>query len=145
MCYQQIFDADGDGSQDEETLFALSGEFLEAARVLQATPPTRIGYSSVIYYLLGHSAELMLKAFLYKHGQTIIDLRRLNHDLRKLASRAREAGLTDRVQLDQILCLGAAYKEKVFEYRVKRRNAFPSLDLLTKEIERLQSVVFDKL
>lgn len=145
MCFQQIFDAEGDGSQDDGTLFSLSGEFLEAARVLQATPPVRIGYSSATYYLLGHSAELMLKAFLHKHGQTISDLRRLNHDLEKLASLAREAGLPERVQIDQILHLAAAYKEKSFEYRTRKRKTFPSLDLLTEEIERLQSAVFDRL
>ncbi|MEF8708470.1 MAG: hypothetical protein V5B38_06160 [Candidatus Accumulibacter propinquus] len=145
MCCQQIFDAEGDGSQDDGTLFSLSGEFLEAARVLQATPPVRTGYSSATYYLLGHSAELMLKAFLHKHGQTISNLRKVNHDLEKLASLAREAGLPKKVQLDQILNLAGAYKEKSFEYRTRKRKTFPSLDLLTVEIERLQSAVFDRL
>jgi hypothetical protein len=145
MCYKQIFDAEGDGSQDDGTLFSLSGEFLEAARVLLATPPVRVGYSSATYYLLGHSAELMLKAFLCKHGQTISDLRKLNHDLEKLASRARDAGLPEKVQLDQILHLAAAYKEKSIEYRTRKRKTFPSLDLLTEEIESLQSAVFDRL
>lgn len=145
MCCQQIFDAEGDGSQDDDTLFSLSGEFFEAARVLQATPPVRVGYSSATYYLLGHSVELMLKAFLYKHGQAISDLKKLNHDLEKLVSQARKAGLPERVQLDQTLCLAAAYNEKSFEYRTKKRKTFPSLDLLTGEIERLQSAVSDKL
>lgn len=143
MCYQKIFDAEGDGSQDDGTLYSLSGEFLEAARVLQATPPVRIGYSSATYYLLGHAAELMLKAFLYKHGQSINDLRKFNHDLEKLASRAREVGLPEKVQLDQILLLAAAYKEKSFEYRTKKSKAIPSLELLAEEIENLQSTVFD--
>jgi len=145
MSYQQIFDEEGDGSQDDGTLFSLSGEFLEAARVLQATPPVRINYSSATYYLLGHSAELMLKAFLYKHGQTISDLRKINHDLEKLAARAREKGLPEKVQLTQTLHLAGTYKEKSLEYRTRRRATFPSLDLLTEEIEKLQSAVFDKL
>ncbi len=145
MCYQKIFDAEGDGSQDDGTLFSLSGEFLEAARVLQATLPVRIGYSSAIYYLLGHAAELMLKAFLYKHGQSINDLKKINHDLGKLASRAREVGLPETVQLDQLLLLAAAYKEKSFEYRTRKRKTFPSLDLLAEEIRKLQSAVFDRL
>jgi len=46
MCYSEIFDAVGDGSQDDGTLYSLSDEFLEAARVLQATPPTRVNFSS---------------------------------------------------------------------------------------------------
>lgn len=132
MFDQQIFDAEGDGSQDVNTLFSLSGEFLAAAQVLLAAPRGRVGYSSATYYLLGHSAELMLKAFLCKHGQTINDLRKLNHDLRKLAARARDAGLPERVPLDQILRLAAAYKEKSFEYRRNKNQTFPSLDLLRK-------------
>jgi len=145
MDVSEIFEAEGDGSQDDGTLFSLSDEFLEAAKILQETPPVRVGYWSATYYLLGHSAELMLKAFLYKHGQTISDLRKLNHDLEILASRAREAGLPEKVQLDQILRLAGAYKEKSFEYRTRKRKTFPSLDLLTVEIERLQSAVFDRL
>jgi len=145
MCYQQLFDAEGDRSQDDGTLFSLSGEFLEAARVLQATPHVRIGCSSATYYLLGHSAELMLKAYLYKHGQTISDLKKLNHDLGRLASCAKEAGLSEKVQLVQVLLLAGAYKEKSFEYRTRKSKKLPSLDLLTVEIERLQSAVFDRL
>lgn len=87
----------------------------------------------------------MLKAYLYDHGQTISELKRLNHDLEKLASHAREAGLPDKVLLDQILHLASAYKEKSFEYRTRRQRTFPSIDLLTDEIDRLQSAVFDRL
>ncbi len=145
MCYQQIFDAEGDGSQDDGTLFSLSAEFLEAALVLHATPPVRVKYSSATYYLLGHSAELMLKAFLYKHGQTINGLRTINHDLEKLASLAREKGLPDRVQLTQVCHLAGAYKDKSFEYRTRTRKTFPNLDLLIQEVKALQSAVFDKL
>lgn len=145
MSYQQTVDAEGDGSQDDGTLFSLSSEFFEAARALLATPPSRVVYSSAAYYLLAHSAELMLKAYLYKHGETIRDLKKLGHDVEKLASRAREAGLPDKVLLDQILHLAAAYREKSFGYRTRRRRTFPSLDLLTEEIDRLQSAVFESL
>lgn len=145
MCYQQIFDAEGDGSQDEDTLFSLSIEFLVAAQVLQATPPVRIGYWSPTYYLLGHSAELMLKAFLCKHGQTISNLRGINHDLKKLVFLARDAGLPEKVQLDQILLLAAVYMKKELEYRTRKEKKFPGLDLLIEEIKKLQSAVSDKL
>jgi hypothetical protein len=145
VCYSKIFDAVGDGSQDDRTLYSLSDEFLEAARVLQATPPTRVNYSSATYYLLGHAAELMLKAYLYKHGQTITDLKKINHDLKKLSSLARAKGLPEKVQLDQIDLLADTYNEKGFEYRTKKRKTLPSLDHLTEEIEKLQSAVFDRL
>lgn len=143
MCCQEIFDAEGDGSQDDGTLFSLSCEFLEAARVLQATPPVRIGYWSATYYLLGHAAELMLKAFLYKRGKKIGDLKKINHDLEKLVSLSRELGLPETVQLNQILDLAGTYKEKGFEYRTRDRKTFASIDLLADEIKKLQSAVFD--
>lgn len=145
MSNQQTFNAKGDGSQDDSTLFSLSDEFLEAARVLQATPPVRVSYWSPTYYLLGHAAELLLKAFLYKHGLSIRELKKINHDLVKLASRARALGLPEKVHLTQIGYLADTYKEKSFEYRTKATNTFPCLDLLTEEIEMLQSAVFDKL
>ena len=145
MCYSKIFNAVGDGSQDDGTLYSLSDEFLEAARVLQATLPTRVNYSSATYYLLGHAAELMLKAFLCKHGQTMSDLRKINHDLKKLSSLARAKGLHEEVQLVQIDLLADSYNEKSFEYRTRKKKTFPSLDHLTEEIENLQSAVFDRL
>jgi hypothetical protein len=139
------FDVDGDGSQDAGTFFSLSGEFLEAARVLQARPRGRIGYSSAIYYLLGHSAELLLKAFLYKHGRTIKALKTDGHDLQKLAFLARGADLPETVKLEQTLRLSATYRDKDLEYRTRKGKRFPALSLLTEEIGKLQSAVFDKL
>ena len=145
MDISEIFEAKGDGSEDDCTLLSLSDEFLEAARVLQETPPIRVNYWSATYYLLGHSAELMLKAYLYKHGQTINDLRKINHDLEKLVTRAREKGLPEKVKLNHVLHLAGAYNDKSFEYRTRKKKSFPPLDLLTEEIERLQSAVFDRL
>jgi len=143
MAAHQIFDAEGDGSQDEGTLFSLSDEFLEAARVLQATPPIRVKYSAAVYYLLGHSVELMLKAFLYKCGVPVGELRKLNHDLRKVVARARDKGLPETICLEQTLQLADAYKDKSFEYRTRTKKSFPAVDLLTEEIESLQSVIFE--
>ena len=140
-----IFDTKGDGSEDDGTLYALSSEFMDAAIVLQKTPPVRVNYSSVAYYLLGHSAELMLKAFLYKNGKTIDDLIKISHDLEKLVSLVRENGLPEIVQLNQIRHLAVAYKDKSFEYRTKNKKSFPPIDILIEEIERLQAAVFDKL
>lgn len=145
MNISEIFEAEGDGSQDDGTLFSLSDEFLEAARILQETPPVRVGYWSATYYLLGHSAELMLKAFLFKHGLSIKDLKKINHDLEKLATLAREKGLPEKVGLIHVLHLAATYKDKGFEYRTRKKLTFPPIDLLTQEIKVLQSAVFDRL
>jgi hypothetical protein len=145
MNISEIFEAEGDGSQDDGTLFSLSDEFLEAAKILQETPPVRVGYWSATYYLLGHSAELMLKAFLFKHGLSIKDLKKINHDLEKLATLARENRLPEKVGLIHVLHLAATYKDKGFEYRTRKKLTFPPIDLLTQEIKVLQSAVFDRL
>lgn len=145
MNISEIFEAEGDGSQDDGTLYSLSDEFLEAARVLQATPPVRVGCSSATYYLLGHSAELMLKAFLFKHGVSIDELKKIGHDLKELVCCAKKKGLPEKVHLQQILALADTYEGKTLEYRTRKRKTFPSLDLLTKEIEGLQSAVFDRI
>lgn len=138
-----IFNAEGDGGENDGTLFSLSLEFLEAARVLQEVPSTRIGFSLPTYYLLAHSAELMLKAFLHKREIAISDLKKIGHDLEILVDRAKGKGLPENVNFQQILQLADAYKCKNFEYRKHKRETFLSLDLLTKEIETLKSVIFD--
>lgn len=140
-----IFEACGDGSQDEGSLYSLSGEFLEAARLLRATPPTRTNFSLVIYYLAGHAAELMLKAFLYRQAMSVSQLKILGHDLEKLVMQAREKGLSDKAMLPNIRQLASAYMNKDFEYRKRAKRTFPDLDLLIEEVNNLQSVVFDNI
>ena len=143
--YAKIFEAEGDGSQDDGTLYSLSDEFLEAAVVLQNTPPIRVNYSSATYYLLGHSAELMLKAFLYSHGVTIPELKKMGHDLEKLATASTEKGLHKTVSLNQIRQLAETYRDKSLEYRERKKKTFPNLELLTEEIKALQAVVFGRV
>lgn len=87
----------------------------------------------------------MLKAFLFKHGLSLKELKKINHDLEKLATLARENGLHEKVCLIHVLHFAATYKDKEFEYRTRKKKTFPPIDLLTKEIKVLQAVVFDKL
>ena len=130
--------------EDEATLYSLSSEFLEAATVLSNTPPTRMGYSLVTYYLAGHAAELMLKSLLFKHGDSIEVLtKRYGHDLKLLLRRARLKGLPVTVSTEHIQSFASAYTRKRTEYRRKRPLRLPPLDLLLLEIKRLQSHVFN--
>lgn len=132
--------------QDEDTLFSLSSEFLEAATVLAGTPPTRIGYSIVTYYLAGHAAELMLKSFLFKCGDTIEVLaKRYGHDLKLLVKRARLNGLPASVSTEHIQSFAGVYTRKRTEYRLKRPLRFPPLDLLLREIKKLEAHVFNQI
>jgi hypothetical protein len=80
--------------EDEATLYSLSSEFLESATLLSNAEQTGLKCMVVTFYLAGHAAELLLKSFLFKQGDTINFLRkRYGHDLKLLVRRARMKGL----------------------------------------------------
>ncbi len=129
--------------EDEATLFSLSTEYLEAAAILHQTPITRINYSFVALYLLGHAAELLLKSFLYKKGDSIAYLRfKTGHDLSRLVKRARSKGLSEALSLRYILRMSSVYTAKRTEYRQSVQTELPPLDLLLEEVQSLQHHVF---
>lgn len=143
-----LFDAPGYESQDEGTFYLLASEYLEAAITLFNTPPTRINYWVVVYYLLGHSAELTLKSYLFDHGETIDSLRKVGrngHDLEKLVELALKHGLSTELSLRAINSLAPIYRSKELEYRKRKRQTFPCEQDLIDEIQALQSVVFNRI
>jgi HEPN domain len=71
-------------------LFQRAREFEKAYHAVPETPP----FSWPRYFLLCHSIELALKAFLTLHGESESDLRlKFGHDLKKLLKRAKALGL----------------------------------------------------
>lgn len=140
-----LFDAPGDRSEDEGTFYALASEYLEAAITLFNTPPTRINYWVVIYYLLGHSAELTLKSYLFDHGETPASLKNIGHDLDKLVERALDHGLSNKLSVRAINALAPIYREKELEYRKRKRQTFPDQQDLIEEIKALHSAVFNRI
>ncbi len=134
-----IFDYEGDGSEDEATLFSLSGEYLEAAKTLHSIPPVKINYGIVKYFLLGHAAELSLKSYLYTKKVGIQELRRIGHDLNSLIDKGNEFGLANYATIRD---LSSIYKSKGLEYRRNRRETFPSIDDLIEEVTALRSITF---
>lgn len=140
-----IFDALGDVSEDEGTFYSLASEYLAAAITLFNTPPARINYWVVIYYLLGHSAELTLKNYLFDHGETPATLKKIGHDLDKLIMQAMNHGLSKKLSVRAIRALAPIYREKELEYRKRKRQTFPNQQYLIEEIEALQRAVFDKI
>jgi hypothetical protein len=130
--------------EDEATLFSLAGEFVEAASLLISQPPTRVNYSIVSYYLLGHAAELLLKSYLHKQGVPISELKKdYGHDLAELVRRSSAFDVG--VELPQIASLSLAYSEKRLEYRRRCQTSFPPLDALLSEVSQLQRRVFDQV
>jgi hypothetical protein len=134
------------GQEDDLSLFSLSAEYLHSAEILMNAPVTKINVSLVIYYLLGHAAELLMKSFLYNAGLPIKQIKKnFGHDLDKLVIEVQSIGLHPPLALPQILALDKYYKAKNTEYRQLKAKAFPSKDLLLEEIRALSSRVFNQI
>jgi len=103
-------------------------EFLEAAtRVCKppviAREKLRLRINMTAYYLLGHSIELSLKAFLFGRGVKYNKLRNkpYGHDLYKLITESRKRRLGIQVKLtpnevELIKLLSISYSAKLLEY-----------------------------
>lgn len=130
------------GEEDECSFYSLGAEFLEASKVLWNTPPTKIGYQSVIYYLLGHAAELFLKAFLIANDMQLEQLKVKGHNLIALVRAAHEHGLSDKFQFEAVRALSPMYEAKVLEYRDQKSKNFPLIDDLLHEVNQLSDISF---
>lgn len=103
-------------------------EFLEAATKVCKPPVTardklRLKMKMTAYYLLGHSIELSLKAFLFGRGVKYNKLRNRSygHDLDKLITESRKRRLGIQVKLtpnevELIKLLSISYSAKLLEY-----------------------------
>ncbi|UAA37872.1 hypothetical protein KIH87_14380 [Paraneptunicella aestuarii] len=128
--------------EDEATFFSLSSEYLEAAETLNKIPPTKVNYWIITYYLLGHSAELSLKSFLFKRGMSLKELRKIGHDLFELLDKAKNHGIQD---FNSIRSLSPIYKSKKLEYRQRNIESFPPIDNLILEVKELHLMVFESI
>lgn len=101
-----------------------SKRFLSAATTVKAPSENRNEELDLVaYYLIGHSIELALKAFLLSKKDYNIDKLKsqFGHNLEKLLTVAREGKLDREVKLSQeevkaIKLLNIAYNNKNFEY-----------------------------
>jgi len=81
-------------------------------------------------YLIGHSMELSLKAFLLHKGETLLKLRtKSGHNLGKCLNRAKRLGLLEVVTFDEhelaaFSALDDLYSAKELEYIVTGYKAF---------------------
>ena len=104
-------------------------EMFCAAGVLIKCNPDRL--SQPIYYLLGHSIEVALKAILLQSGETLETLKRkYGHDLYKVArsvvaKRIAPVSKIVKNNLAIIKCLNPYYIAKEFEYRVTGFKRLP--------------------
>ncbi len=126
-------------------------EYLKAARLVQTPPPSELEalrqrISLPGYFLLGHSIELALKAFLLGRGMTVTELRgrKYGHDLSALLAVASRRQLGREVKLKSseakaILLLNECYAAKELEYAFTGLRRFPSYALLHQVAEKLST------
>lgn len=116
----------------------LSGEFLSAAQNAQEPAKTSMQelaqrLSLVAYYLVGHSIELSLKAFLLGRGLTwsILGSRKYGHNLSALLAECRRRKLGTCVKLSTremavVQVLNDCYSAKELEYSFTGSRRLPN-------------------
>lgn len=118
-------------------------EFLEAALAVDDSVGMREEYQRIppipVLYLIGHSIELTLKAFLVHKGMVVSELRSKNygHDLMKCWEKSIELGLGDIYTFTSddteiIRLLNTLYSKKQLEYIVTGYKEFPVFGPLHK-------------
>jgi hypothetical protein len=109
------------------------------------------------YYLISHSIELALKAFLRGNGISLDELKnfkKLGHDLEKLLERAVSLELELYLMLSQkdkfaISEINEYYKNKELEYIVTGYKSYPKIEFLIsfngKLLNGIRQFCFDRM
>jgi hypothetical protein len=133
-------------------------EFMEAALAVDEKLGSQQGFEIVApipaLYLIGHSIELSLKAYLLSQGVTLRQLRTLGHDLHASLRKAKELSLLDHAQFTgpeegAFEILNNLYSTKQLEYIVTGTKQFPvfgSVELFSARLFNAVAAVvgFDK-
>lgn len=132
-------------------MWGYSRDFLDAATKIQPPPATELekfnqNINLVAYYLLGHSIELSLKAFLLCRDLTIVDLEsnKYGHKLLNLCKTAskRKLGLAVKLNRHQKKVIDIfsdvyshfPYKLRYFESGTLRLPKYPELYTIAKAL-----------
>jgi len=114
-------------------------EFMDAALSVDNVVGNRQGYEIVApipaLYLVGHSIELSLKAFLLHRGASPREIRHFGHDLHAAFRKSKEVGLLDHVKFTApeeaaVEILNSLYSTKQLEYIVTGAKQFPLFGLI---------------
>jgi hypothetical protein len=108
-------------------------------RAALALPAPEVPYEPVRYYLVCHSIELSLKAFLSLHGATMLELSEnaYGHNLEAIVAAADAKGLQSEIPLanghrEEVCKAAVYYAGKVFEYPAvgEAMSGYPNLPKL---------------
>ena len=122
-------------------------EFMETALAADEKMGRRRGFEIVapvpVMFIVGHSLELALKAFLLSKGVPLRTLRKdYGHSLHRTMRKAKELGLLCIVplaedEMETIELLDALYSTKQLEYIVSGAKSYPVFGLLERASLRL--------
>jgi hypothetical protein len=136
-------------------LWTHANEFYLASRVLAQPDNSHLMHPS--YYLISHSIELALKAFLRGNGLSLDELKnykKLGHDLQKLLEKAVSLELELYLTLSQkdefaISTINEYYKNKELEYIVTGKKSYPKIEFLIsfngKLLNGIRQFCFDRM
>ncbi len=110
-------------------------QFFESALAADDKVGAKPGFEMIapvpVMYLVGHSIELGLKAYLVAEGVNLRDLpRKYGHDLEKSFKKAKELGLLNIVKFEDsdvegMKVLNQLYSTKQLNYFVRGAKTFP--------------------
>jgi HEPN domain len=141
-------DTDLEGMMDRLTSMGLwrnAGEFLDAAKIVH---DKKGGVFTPTYYLVCHSIELSLKAFLLRSGSSKKELIRLGHDLECLLNIAEHEDLGKHMRVSgsgrsAIKMINPYYKEKGLNYPETGAKTYCDvkilIDLAGEMIDRIKT------
>ncbi|MEC9493049.1 hypothetical protein [Flexistipes sp.] len=127
-------------------LWRYANEFYESARLIRNIKGKLFVPS---YYLICHSIELALKAFLRGCGKELDFLKNvLGHDLKKCLDEARNNNLSEYVKISSkfetsIEVVNPYYMSKQFEYITSGIKTLPDIDDIDILIEGTSQIIKD--
>jgi hypothetical protein len=140
-------DKDWDARSSSLGICHYAKTYLDAAIILHEHNKKKL--SGPLYYLVCHSIELALKAFLKANGITIVKSKnKFGHDLGELLNEVIKFDLfrLERVDCDlfclMVLQANFYYKEKEFEYLYSGYKKYPEIGPLISGAKELIDVVY---
>ncbi|MDQ6995999.1 MAG: hypothetical protein Q9M82_00880 [Mariprofundus sp.] len=115
-------------------LWTYAKEYLDAAKIVASSSDRELAPTPA-YYLVCHSIELILKAFLRGSGEELEDLKKIGHNLKRCLNKAEKKGITEYfcftgIQKQAVSLINDYYSQKEFEYISTGFKTFPKYDIL---------------
>lgn len=127
-------------------LITYAWDYYKSFEILQKEIPKELEKYEVKYYLLCHSIELGMKAYLREKGYTRKQLMGFGHDLEKLLGQLYKEGVVINVDsVKRTFILNDYYMNKMFEYPQTGYKSMPSLEHMKSYVKLLLDMVSNSI